>query len=372
MNKHSELNPFSVIIILVLAILMTSCGAGGSSPASEKKAIDAISNETGIDRSILEKEFVDYEVLTTDDSTRYRSRQTLQGYEVYGSELNAIVDEDGNVIGTSGKYYNDLESMPGFDDLIKDLESAPAEPEFISLFAENGFDVDHDNVEKLIICDDSSVTYGYRLDASYEGMVYTFVITADGYIVDLLTASSYYAFSPDKSSPTNVQHPLTGENVEMSEYKGSTYAYNAAHDFYITIRNNAEVKEHSYKSNLEKIYTTNDWSNRNNSLRVITAASNIEKICKFWNEKICDTSSRGRIEISIITDISSTKILPPPPNVAACSTNDAASGIVMKYRIISGCVTVTGPLKSQVGTTIYFKKVVYRSNCKGFRLSDAS
>ena len=41
--------------------------------------------------------------------------------------------------------------------------------------------------------------------------------------------------------------------------------------------------------------------------------------------------------------MSSTKISPPEPIAAASSTNCAASGMVMKKRRISGCVTVTGP-----------------------------
>ena len=41
--------------------------------------------------------------------------------------------------------------------------------------------------------------------------------------------------------------------------------------------------------------------------------------------------------------MSSTNTWPRPPIAPACTTSDTASGIVMKYRVISGCVTVTGP-----------------------------
>ena len=41
--------------------------------------------------------------------------------------------------------------------------------------------------------------------------------------------------------------------------------------------------------------------------------------------------------------MSSTKIWPRPPIAPACTTRDTASGIVMKKRVMSGCVIVTGP-----------------------------
>ena len=41
--------------------------------------------------------------------------------------------------------------------------------------------------------------------------------------------------------------------------------------------------------------------------------------------------------------ISNTKISPPLPIKPACITNCTASGIDIKKRVISGCVTVTGP-----------------------------
>ena len=41
--------------------------------------------------------------------------------------------------------------------------------------------------------------------------------------------------------------------------------------------------------------------------------------------------------------MSSTKIPPAPPIDPAWTTSDDASGMVMKKRVISGCVIVTGP-----------------------------
>ena len=41
--------------------------------------------------------------------------------------------------------------------------------------------------------------------------------------------------------------------------------------------------------------------------------------------------------------MSRTKISPRPPIEPAWMTSDTASGVVMKKRVISGCVTVTGP-----------------------------
>ena len=54
--------------------------------------------------------------------------------------------------------------------------------------------------------------------------------------------------------------------------------------------------------------------------------------------------------------MSSTKISPRPPIAPAWTTSETASGIVMKYRVISGCVTVTGPPRSiwrrKIGITL--------------------
>ena len=44
----------------------------------------------------------------------------------------------------------------------------------------------------------------------------------------------------------------------------------------------------------------------------------------------------------------STKISPPCPIAPAWITNCDASGIIMKYRFISGCVTVTGPPRANL------------------------
>ena len=52
---------------------------------------------------------------------------------------------------------------------------------------------------------------------------------------------------------------------------------------------------------------------------------------------------RASVSIFIGSPMSSTKISPPFAYVALCSTSDTASGMVMKYRMMSGCVTVTGP-----------------------------
>ena len=41
--------------------------------------------------------------------------------------------------------------------------------------------------------------------------------------------------------------------------------------------------------------------------------------------------------------MSNTNISPPLPSVAASRTSVQASGMVIKKRVISGCVTVTGP-----------------------------
>jgi hypothetical protein len=51
--------------------------------------------------------------------------------------------------------------------------------------------------------------------------------------------------------------------------------------------------------------------------------------------------------------MSSTKISPRPPMAPAWTTSDTASGMVMKYRVISGCVTVTGPPRA-----IWRRKIV--------------
>ena len=54
--------------------------------------------------------------------------------------------------------------------------------------------------------------------------------------------------------------------------------------------------------------------------------------------------------------MSSTKTWPRPPIAPACTTSETASGIVMKYRVISGWVTVTGPPRSiclrKIGITL--------------------
>ncbi len=54
--------------------------------------------------------------------------------------------------------------------------------------------------------------------------------------------------------------------------------------------------------------------------------------------------------------MSSTKTSPPSPITAAWSTSCTASGMVMKYRTMSGCVTVTGPpfwiWRRKVGMTL--------------------
>src|SRR6478736_2590919 len=54
--------------------------------------------------------------------------------------------------------------------------------------------------------------------------------------------------------------------------------------------------------------------------------------------------------------MSSTNTWPRPPIAPACTTSETASGIVMKYRVISGWVTVTGPPRSiclrKIGITL--------------------
>jgi hypothetical protein len=66
--------------------------------------------------------------------------------------------------------------------------------------------------------------------------------------------------------------------------------------------------------------------------------------------------SRARSTIFTGLPMSSTKISPPSARDAACITSWHASGIVMKYRFMSGCVTVTGPPSSicflNVGITL--------------------
>ena len=51
----------------------------------------------------------------------------------------------------------------------------------------------------------------------------------------------------------------------------------------------------------------------------------------------------ARSRILTGSPMSSTKICPRPPIAPACTTSETASGIVMKYRVISADVTVTGP-----------------------------
>ena len=55
---------------------------------------------------------------------------------------------------------------------------------------------------------------------------------------------------------------------------------------------------------------------------------------------------RARSRIFTGLPMSSTYTWPRPPIAPAWTTSDAASGIVMKKRVISGCVTVTGPPRS--------------------------
>ena len=54
--------------------------------------------------------------------------------------------------------------------------------------------------------------------------------------------------------------------------------------------------------------------------------------------------------------MSSTKISPRPPIEPAWTTSETASGMVMKYRVISACLTVTGPPRSiwrrKIGITL--------------------
>ena len=82
--------------------------------------------------------------------------------------------------------------------------------------------------------------------------------------------------------------------------------------------------------------------------------------------KIMSMSSPGLKPLSVIiwrarstiltgSPMSSRNICPPSPVAAACKTNCAASEMVMKYRVISGWVTFTGPPSAiclrKVGTT---------------------
>ncbi len=53
--------------------------------------------------------------------------------------------------------------------------------------------------------------------------------------------------------------------------------------------------------------------------------------------------SLAKSSIFTQSPISSTNISPPLAIEPACITNCAASGMVIKYLVISGCVTVTGP-----------------------------
>jgi hypothetical protein len=65
--------------------------------------------------------------------------------------------------------------------------------------------------------------------------------------------------------------------------------------------------------------------------------------------------SRARSTIFTGSPMSSTKISPPCPWRRPAARAAQASGMVMKYRFISGCVTVTGPalrdLLLKIGTT---------------------
>ena len=58
------------------------------------------------------------------------------------------------------------------------------------------------------------------------------------------------------------------------------------------------------------------------------------------------SSVGARSTIFTGSPMSRTKTWPRPPIAPACTTSEAASGIVMKKRVISGCVTVTGPPRS--------------------------
>src|ERR1039457_2310666 len=64
-----------------------------------------------------------------------------------------------------------------------------------------------------------------------------------------------------------------------------------------------------------------------------------------------DSSIRFLAKSTIFTGspMSRTQIWPPSPITAACSTSWQASGMVMKKRRMSGCVTVTGP-PAAIGT----------------------
>ena len=67
-------------------------------------------------------------------------------------------------------------------------------------------------------------------------------------------------------------------------------------------------------------------------------------------------TSRARSTIRTRLPMSRTNVSPPRPMAAAWITNCAASGIIMKKRVMSGWVTVTGPPRricsSNVGTTL--------------------
>ena len=73
-----------------------------------------------------------------------------------------------------------------------------------------------------------------------------------------------------------------------------------------------------------------------------------------WPESRIMLRARSRIRTG--SPISSTKISDPLPMTEACRTNCTASGMVMKYRRISGCVIVTGPPRAicclKMGTTL--------------------
>ena len=70
-----------------------------------------------------------------------------------------------------------------------------------------------------------------------------------------------------------------------------------------------------------------------NSIFISSLGIKPESLIKFSAKSLILTGS----------PISRTKISPPLASAPAVITSETASGIVIKYLIISGCVTVTGP-----------------------------
>ena len=82
---------------------------------------------------------------------------------------------------------------------------------------------------------------------------------------------------------------------------------------------------------------------------------------------------RARSTMRTGSPMSSTNTSPRPPIAPAWTTSDTASGIVMKNRVISGCVTVSGPARARSGAgRSGSRSPTSRARCRSARPRSAS